>query len=272
MTLPASGAITSAQIKTEMGLGAADLVVPNAATLWMAGQAAAPIVWPTDFHGKTWGATFDFASDSARFGADASPGDSWTIPSGAPYAVGDLCVVTQLAESTTAAIPASVIPVGWTQIGASLTVTTADGTGARMNTMYRVITAGQLGSVVTGMNGTARNRVAGRLIHLSRPIASVTVVDSGASLAVAAPTAQVISWDSVRDGTHIYWGAAHGETAVADADFTWTTAADANLGSVSETRTWTKTYENTAPASSITMSLADNGTFNGLFGCLFRLT
>jgi len=268
MTLPASGTITGAMIRAEMDNLVGNLVFPSAGTLWLAGKSAAPIVIPTDYHSKTWGPSL---SDAERFGSAASPGSTWTIPSGSPYAIGDLVIVTQLAESTTATPPTSVIPSGWTQIGTSLTLTTSDGTGARMNTSYRIITSGQLGSTITGMNGTARNRVCGRIMHFNRALSSVTVVDSSAVVSTGSPTSQNVAWNSVRDGSHLFWGAAHAENNIADADFTWTTAATAPLGTANETRTWHKIYENTAPVSSITMGLTDNGTFNGLFAALLRL-
>lgn len=268
MTLPASGTITGAMIRAEMDGLVGNLVFPSAGTLWLAGKAAAPIVIPTDYYSKTWGPSLNTPE---RFGALTSPGATWQIPSGAPYAIGDLVIVTQLAESSTATPPASVIPAGWTQIGTSLTLTTGDGTGARMNTSYRIITAGQLGSVVTGMNGTARNRVAGRLMHFNRALASIAVIDSAAAVSTAAIGSQNVAWNSVRDGSHLFWGAAHAELNIADADFTWSTAADAPLGSVGTIRTYHKIYENTAPVSSISMALADNGTFNGMFVALLRL-
>lgn len=52
MTLPASGAITSAQIRTELG-GAGPVVIPSAETRTLTGVSSGPIVGPTNFHGKS---------------------------------------------------------------------------------------------------------------------------------------------------------------------------------------------------------------------------
>jgi hypothetical protein len=267
MTLPSSGGISIAQIRAEMDGTVASLVFPAANTLWLAGKSAAPIVLPTDYYGKTWGPSG--TPTTFRFGADASPGSTWTLPSGAPWAVGDLVVVCQLAQDSSA--PADVIPAGWTRIGTTITAATGDGNNVRVNTSYRIITAGQLGTTITGMNGAQKNRVCAAIYHFNRALTGVTVVDSSRNASAAAAGAVIPNWDSTRDGSHLYIGHCHGELSVADADFTWSTAPD-DKGSATVTRTYYKFYDNTAPVSAITMTNgADNGTFNAVQGTLLRL-
>ena len=54
MTLPASGPITAAQIRTELGLApGATFTIPSAEIRALTGVASGPIVWPNDFWGKS---------------------------------------------------------------------------------------------------------------------------------------------------------------------------------------------------------------------------
>lgn len=56
MTLPSSGSITGAMIRTELGLGAGvDFTIPNAAIRNLVGKPAGSIIIPTDFYGQTAG-------------------------------------------------------------------------------------------------------------------------------------------------------------------------------------------------------------------------
>jgi hypothetical protein len=280
MTLPTSGSLTTTTLNLEMQLsGSASITFPNAATLYLAGKASGSVVMPNDFWGQTWGPG---PSNHTRFGALASPGSQWTIPSGAPFAVGDLCIVSQYVENTTATTPAQLIPSGWTQLTGDVIGTTADGHGFRANFIYRIITAGQLGSTVTGMTGAARNRVCGILLHFDDAVTSLHQIDDGLSQSTGVPGSQVITWDSIRDGSHLLVSVAHGETSIADADMTWSadtpsagsTNETANKGDPSVTRVYYRIYDNNVdiPPASVTIALpGDNGTFNVLGAALVRL-
>lgn len=52
MTLPASGSITTTQVRTEIG-GAGAIVIPSAEVRTLTGVAAGSVVLPTDFYGKS---------------------------------------------------------------------------------------------------------------------------------------------------------------------------------------------------------------------------
>lgn len=67
MTLPTSGPIGLAQIATELGLGM-PLSLTDPRVLALAGKSAPPVTMPTDFYGKSAGATAAFTAT----GYDAS--------------------------------------------------------------------------------------------------------------------------------------------------------------------------------------------------------
>lgn len=53
MTLPASGGITGAQIRTELGQSGGNLVFPDPTTRWLSEKDTGSIILPTDFYSKT---------------------------------------------------------------------------------------------------------------------------------------------------------------------------------------------------------------------------
>jgi hypothetical protein len=66
MTLPASGAISTAQIRAEIG-GSGAVTIPSSEVRTLTGVASGAIVLPTDFHGKDGAGTSDQTPDALAF-------------------------------------------------------------------------------------------------------------------------------------------------------------------------------------------------------------
>lgn len=79
MTLPASGTITVADIRTELGMAAGtSITFPSAATRDLCGVASGSIVIPTDFHGKSVITQTDSKTSAATSHAGVSFGAAGT--------------------------------------------------------------------------------------------------------------------------------------------------------------------------------------------------
>lgn len=223
-----------------------------------------------------------------RFGADASPGSTFTVPTddgdGTDFVAGDLAIVCQYVQNTSASVPSSVTPTGWTNITNSQVLSPdGSGNGARMNCWYKILTSGDIGTVYAGMVGLGKNRVCGMALHFSRPLLGITVVDHDASLSAGTPSAILMNTDGLFTGAHLFWGACHGDGSVSDANYEWTVGpfgsdyvtgvAQPDLGSASQTRTWYSFYaQGDAPADTQMLMNSDTGDFNGLAGVLMRIT
>lgn len=66
MTLPASGEISTAQVRAEIG-GSGDIVIPSAEVRTLTGVASGPVVLPTDFYGKSGGGGSDQTPAAMNF-------------------------------------------------------------------------------------------------------------------------------------------------------------------------------------------------------------
>lgn len=90
MTLPASGSVSTAQIRTELG-GSGPVTFPNAETRALTGVGAGAITLPTGFYGKSGTPAFSASNNGPANAAGAGPSqttNSVTVtPSGgtAPY-------------------------------------------------------------------------------------------------------------------------------------------------------------------------------------------
>jgi hypothetical protein len=225
---------------------------------------------------------------SLRFGPDASPGSTFTIPTddldGRNFRAGDVVFFCQLAENTTSTPPAFVMPAGFTSLVASQVTTDGAGLGVRTATGFKIMTAADVGAVKTGMNGAQRNRLCGIALGFNRPVQSVSLVDSALTLSASAVVSRTVAWDGLNTGSHLYLGFAHGEVSISNAQYTWNagptgSAYDQNdpspgTGGASPTRTYyTFTQQGRTPASSITMTLGpDMGDFNMNYAMLLRIT
>jgi hypothetical protein len=86
---------------------------------------------------------------------------------------GDLAVLFDFACQT-GGYPTFVVPSGWTHAANIFGGPVAPDVRARAIISYRVLTAGQPGVAVTGMNGNLRDRKIMMTFRMSRPILSVT--------------------------------------------------------------------------------------------------
>lgn len=230
-----------------------------------------------------------------RFGAKSGSPNQWIMPtSGGVYAAGDLAIVTQIAQNNSSSIPATNVPSGWTSLLNDVTGTggaAPGGDGVRASTIFKIITAADLGATITGMNGPHNFDICAMLLHFNRPIRTVdrvtatTTVDFSDQLSL--PAQQVIAWDSVITGAHLYWGFSYaGGNNIPDTNYNWSVgprgtvyspaAPPPDKGSQNQTRTWysfAPIGEN--PDASVTMKLQSiiAGSYfyvNG--GSLLRLT
>jgi hypothetical protein len=134
-----------------------------------------------------------------RFGADFSPGSTWTIPFDDGvyfYGPGDLVIVFQLAENTGPTPPVLVIPAGWIAIGGGTSFTSGDGKGIRVIGLLKLLVAGDAGRTITGMNGSSKNRVCGMALKFNRRLLGVSAVDHGTSGSAGIPAAIGITYGS----------------------------------------------------------------------------
>lgn len=84
MTLPASGAISTADIRTEIG-GSGAVTIPSTETRALTGVASGPIVLPDDFWGKSSfsaSASPTTRTASGAFGDGAITGNTTATPAG----------------------------------------------------------------------------------------------------------------------------------------------------------------------------------------------
>lgn len=109
-----------------------------------------------------------------------------TIVIPATAAIGDVAILLDRAQASTAAAPAAVTPVGFTQQNTAANATT---TGLRISSTYKVLVSGDPGATITGMTGTASQT---KVILIFRPSAPITNVIVGGgriqALAVAGVT------------------------------------------------------------------------------------
>ena len=83
-------------------------------------------------------------------------------------------ILSDLVQSTTATVPTSVTPPGWTLVG-SVTGASSDGKGMRHNLSYKIMVGPEPGTTVAGMSGTGKSRKNLNTFRVSRPIQSVSV-------------------------------------------------------------------------------------------------
>ncbi len=72
MTLPASGGITGAQIRTELGQSGGNLVFPDPTTRWLSEKDTGSIILPTDFYSKVSVKTITGQRQQALSGSSVS--------------------------------------------------------------------------------------------------------------------------------------------------------------------------------------------------------
>jgi hypothetical protein len=158
MTLPSSFPLSASQINVELGRAAnAPFSITGEAERLLAGVPSGPISF-SDFLGKS----AQLLTPVAVAGSNTS---TITIPAGAQ--AGDLAVMYDFAAGTIST-PVAVTPPGWTLITSNNDVNT------RGSIVYKILTSGDPGADVTGMNGTDINRKVMRVLRGGSPIATAT--------------------------------------------------------------------------------------------------
>lgn len=105
-----------------------------------------------------------------------------TIVIPATAAIGDVAILLDRAQATTAAAPAAVTPTGFTQQN---TAANATATGLRISSNYKILVAGDPGATITGMTGTASQT---KILLIFRPDTPITnvILGGGRNQALAA--------------------------------------------------------------------------------------
>jgi hypothetical protein len=256
MTLPASGTITSTQIIAEMGLAPGSTITIPTDVRGLTEIPSGPIVWPTDFHGNN-------AIDNPG-GFAGSSGPTITIPASAQ--TGDMAILYDMALSNSGTAPTSVVPSGWTSVS-TLTGSNANGNGIRSIVSRRILTAGQAGSVVTGMNGSERDRKIMFVIRTAMPILGVTAVGWVSRLGGGTPSSIALS-SSGGTPNMVVVAFAASENDVPS--FSFGTVTDTN--GASATRAAYRRYTKLDSPGNHTASAGDGGDTNGLAAGWFEFT
>jgi hypothetical protein len=176
---------------------------------------------------------------------------SITIP--ATTQVGDIVILADTSTTVT-----DTLPSGFTSISG---VTT---TGIRTNISYRVLTAGQPGSTISGMAGTTRKVLLSfRELSTTTPTLSITTPTTQAT--TAAPNSQTIAAGAAgAKSIYIVVGGATASTVTLGFTQTGFTAAPVNIASTSSTNTRYTIRDNgvnaIAQAAVTGITMTDSGT------------
>ena len=175
---------------------------------------------------------------------------SITIP--ATTRVGDIVILADTSTTVT-----DTLPSGFTRISG---VTT---TGIRTNISYRILTAGQPGSTITGMAGTTR-KVLLSFREQSTTTPTLTITTPTTQATTAAPTTQTIAAGGA-DAASIYIVVGGATSSTPTIGFTQTgfTASPVNIASTSSTNTRFTVRDNGPNAiaqASVSVTMTDGGT------------
>lgn len=113
-----------------------------------------------------------------------STGETIVIPAGA--AIGDVAVLADFAWSL-AGDPTDVVPTGWTGLVED------EGNNARFRISYKILTAGNPGATITGMNGNSGDAKLMFVFRASTHVKTVTASTWLAETADADPASQAVS-------------------------------------------------------------------------------
>lgn len=254
MTLPGTGAITSAQIRNELGIASSTaFVIPDNVRV-LTGVASGPIVWPTDFYSKK-GLTLHAAGPGEFDGTNTE-----TITIQANAQVGDIAVLHDCAVGTSSAV----IPSGWTSLGGVVSG------NIRVNNSYRILTSGQPGSTITGQNGSTRNRKIMTIIRPRLPIASVTPLGWTTRATTGTPTDITLGASGTPNMAILAFATGENNISLsASSAGTWT---DAQINSPSVTRGYFVGVTKNNTPGDWTFSASDAGDANSLTAGILQFT
>ncbi|SFU21020.1 hypothetical protein [Mesorhizobium sp. YR577] len=248
MTLPSAPPISASQINVELGRAPdAPFSITGAEERALAGKPTGPISF-SDF--------LALFTSVAVVGSNAA---TITIP--ADSQAGDLAVMYDFAVGTLSA-PPTVTPPGWTAV-------TNNGNGdTRGITSYRILTGGDPGDTITGMNGDDINRKVMRVLRGRQPVTTATSGGWDGNITVVANSPGNISVPASGGSTPLVvlgFAASRGTVNT----FSSSPAFD-SANAASATRTGYKSYKGTA--SNHTVSMTQAGDRNGLAAGYFQIS
>ncbi|RJG46639.1 hypothetical protein [Mesorhizobium sp. DCY119] len=250
MTLPSSPPISASQINVELGRAPdAPFSITGAEERALAGVPSGPISF-SDF--------LALFTSVAVVGSNAA---TITIP--ADSQAGDLAVMYDFAVSGNPGnAPPTTTPSGWTLI-------TSNNSGdLRGSIFYKILTGGDPGANVTGMNGGDINRKVMRVLRGRLPVSAVTTGGWDQNITVTANSPGNINVPASGGSTPLVilgFGASRGTVST----FSSSPAFDSS-NAASATRTGYKSYKGTA--SNHTVSMTQAGDRNGLAAGYFQIS
>lgn len=176
---------------------------------------------------------------------------------------GDIAILFQSATNVSTTIPTAVTPTGWTNVVNSGVSST---TSLRIMTHYKIMTAGESGTVLTGMAGTNNVRY---MIAIYRPSRTYTISTSTVSqqATTAAPTNQTLTMTSIT-GPYIGVACYASDATISPAGGGSTTTATRDIGASTYNMKTFESIDNSTSFTNSTISMTDTGV-NGMAS--FRL-
>ena len=123
-------------------------------------------------------------------GAGTSTAVTVTIP--ATAAVGDLAILYDNVQNSSSTIPTSVTPAGWTAVRSDTVYDSSFPISFRCNVSIKILTSGEPGSTVTGMNAQYNDKQILVFRH-NRTINNATVYSLAGEASVSAPANQTLT-------------------------------------------------------------------------------
>lgn len=176
------------------------------------------------------------------------------IPSNA--VAGDVAVLVDRAGSSTTTAPTQVVPAGWTLINSTFMNPSLS---VRTTISYKILTSGDLGTVLTGQNGANSNYKTIVILRPNYVVTNVVVSTVNAQATAAAPTNQVVT-NSAVSRPHVVIAAYSSGTGTS---FTGAMSPTETYVSGSDTNQNVRilSYYNT-PGSDTTATMSDSGNYN----------
>jgi hypothetical protein len=170
-----------------------------------------------------------------------------TVPASAQ--AGDWCVLWQWAQNGSPPAPTAVTPTTWTNIANLSSIT-----NIRSMIDARILTGGDPGATITGMDGAAGDVKMVACFIPSSPITSVTVVDLEQEMTGSDPVQQTLTLNAQLSVLALGFGA---QSSLA---FSGTLATNGTL--LSQGTATGIVYEPQMPGVNRTIDIADTGTVN----------
>ncbi len=200
--------------------------------------------------------------------ASATNGDS-TLTAPANIIAGDLLIVLDWALNTTATLPTTAIPSGFTSASNSSIAANAGANGTRLIASYKLADGSEASSNFTCMSATATVRNVMAVFRGNIPALSLTLASVAAQATDGNPTAQVVS-SSGGVAPLVVFGCYAGPAGAGSLDpRTMSPAKDSELNFDNVMYLAWKIY-NSAPAD-VTVDMDDEGGGNNLMSFYIQM-